>query len=295
MEQPKWHEYMLPELKLLSDGETRHRNQIIELVADSMGLTDELKNEMISPIEARYTNRAGWALTYLKQSGLIETPKRAYFKITKLGLELLSKNPNSLQESDLKPYKGYQEFIARNRASNKQKKEEKDDNNLPPLEQLRNSYEVYRQSVCDEIVDLLQNCDDRFFERICVQLISAMGYGEGQVTQRSHDGGIDGIINQDKLGLDKIYIQAKRYKDHKVSGIEIRQFIGDVVNNGAKKGIFMTSDSFVSGAENKITTMDVSIVLVDGQKMARFMYDYDVGVSKEDSFDIKRIDSDYFE
>lgn len=90
-------------------------------------------------------------------------------------------------------------------------------------------------------------------------------------------------------------MKAKRYKDHKVSGIEIRQFIGDVVNNGAKKGIFMTSDSFVSGAENKITTMDVSIVLVDGQKMARFMYDFDVGVSKEDSFDIKRIDSDYFE
>lgn len=298
MEQPKWFEYMLPELKLMGDGQLRHRNEIIEKVANIMGLTEELKSEMISPIEARYTNRAGWALTYLKQSGLIESPKRAHFQITKIGLDYLSKNPKTLLESDLKQFKGYQEFMARNKVSNKQKKEEKevqDYNNLPPLEQLKNSYELYRQSVCDDLAELLRNCDDRFFERICVQLISAMGYGEGEVTQRSHDGGIDGVINQDKLGLDKIYIQAKRYKDHKVSGTEIRQFIGDVVNHGAKKGIFMTSDSFVSGAESKITTMDVSIILVDGQQMARYMYDYDVGVSEEDTFKIKKIDSDYFE
>lgn len=299
MEQPKWTQWMLPELMCLSDNKEHHRNEIIESAAEYLHLPEELKSEMINSNEARYVNRAGWALTYLKQSGLIDSTKRAYFKITDLGKKLLTKKPKELKKEDLKQYKGYQEFVTRNRKTEKQDVELKydliDDDAISPIENLKNSYEMYRQSVCDDMLDILKKCDDRFFERICVKLITAMGYGDGQTTPRSHDGGIDGIINQDKLGLDKIYIQAKRYNNHKVSRPEVNKFVGAVDMNGAKKGIFVTTDSFVSTVANVSSNSGIRIIFIDGQQLVRLMYDYNVGVTAEDSFVIKKIDADYFE
>ena len=289
---------MLPELVFLRDRKEHHRNEIIESVSKVLHLTEELKSEMISSNEARYTNRAGWALTYLKQSGLIESPKRAYFKITNLGMKQLAKKPAELTENDLKQYKGYQDFVARNKSIKKQETGQKNDSNddsVSPIENLKNSYEMYRQSVCDDMLDILKKCDDRFFERLCVKLITAMGYGDGETTPRSHDGGIDGIINQDKLGLDKIYIQAKRYNNHKVTRPEVDKFVGAVSIHGAKRGIFITTDSFVSSIANVSANSELRIVFIDGQQLVKLMYDYNVGVTSEDSFIIKKIDADYFE
>jgi len=308
MEQLKWHEWMLPELKYLSDGTTKQRNIIIEDVANIIGLTDELRKEMISPIETRYSNRAGWALTYLKQSGLIESPKRGYFVITKLGTDFLSKNPKSLTENDLKVFEGYQSFINRNRKSSKENKSEViSEETLSPDEMLQEAENKITDSVCSEILEKVRAITPKAFEALVVDVLQTMGYGDkndpssGLTTGGANDGGIDGIIKQDELGLDTIYVQAKRYKDgNNVGGKEIRDFLGALVlkeGGSTKKGVFITTSEFTAEARKhgEDAKSNAKVILIDGYRLAKLMYQHNIGVSVKKTIEIKKIDLDYFE
>lgn len=307
MEQPKWHEWMLPELRYLSENGLKHRSDIIENVANLIGLTDELKQEMISPIETRYSNRAGWALTYLKQSGLIESPKRGYFQITDLGKKFLLTKPEKMTEQDLKQFDGYNDFMNRNRPSNKNKEEKDLDENLSPDEMLVIAEKKIRESVCADLLEKARNMSPKAFEGLVVLLLQKMGYGDkndptcGFTTGGANDGGIDGIVKQDELGLDTIYIQAKRYKEgNNVPGTQIRDFVGALVikeGGSTKKGVFITTSEFTNEAKkhaDDAKTM-AKVVLIDGKMLSELMYQYGIGVSTKNTIDIKKIDFDFFD
>lgn len=304
MYQPKWHEYMLPELKFLSDGKIRTRWEIIDGVAFQMKLPPEVLSETIAFGETRYSNRMGWALTYLKQSGLIEQPKRGEYKITGLGLNFLSTNPKTMTEEDLKQFPGYQEFIKKHKEKNKNEVEVGLEE-ISPEEALSNAEKQIRQSVCDELLERVRNITPTEFEELIIDLLIKMNYGDpndpkaGIRRGGAGDCGIDGVIKQDKLGLDTIYFQAKRYKENNiVSPHDVRDFIGSVSieGSGSKKGIFITTSNFTQeGYLHAINSKDCKIILINGKKLSELMYEYGVGVSDYQTITIKKIDTDYFE
>jgi restriction system protein len=307
MEQPKWDEYLLPELKYLSDGEVHKRHEIIDHVVDEMKLTDELKKQTISAGETVYDNRGGWGLTYLKQSGLIESPKRATFVITDLGKELLKTNPSSLVEKDLAKYPKYQEFMERSRPKN----EKTDDASVPaastltPDEMIAQAQAQFRSQACSDLLEKIRDMDPNEFEKLVIKVLIAMGYGDGTEqsgirTGKTGDGGIDGVINQDKLGLDTIYIQAKHYKEgSNVDAHAVRDFVGALQgkeSKGSRKGVFITTSDFTKeGREYAENIKDGKIILINGTDLANLMYDNDIGVTVDKVVKFKKIDTDFFD
>ncbi len=309
MEQPKWNEYMLPELSFLADGKIHFRKEIIENACTTMGLNETLKNETVSGGEPVYLNRGGWALTYLKQSGLVYSPKRASFIISNLGKELLNKNPKTINEADLLSYPKYQEFIARSRGKSKNHdskiSEDEIETKLTPEEMISNAQKQIRAQVCTDLLEKVRQMDPSSFENLVINVLVSIGYGNGTTNSGIHtgktgDGGIDGVINQDKLGLDTIYIQAKRYKEgNNVTGHDVRDFVGALQgreSKGSRKGVFITTSDFTKeGKEYAEGIKDGKVVLINGDDLANLMYDNDVGVSESKVIKIKKLDSDFFE
>lgn len=301
MKQPKWHEYMLPVMEYLKDGNSRTRWEIIDSVAASTKLTVDLMAERNPAGDLRYANRIGWAITYLKQSGLVDSPSRANFIISDEGKKLMASNPKSLTEKDLKKYPKYQEFMKRTR-----KKEDEaaaTESSSTPEELVDSAVQDIKDSVCEELLDKVRSVRPDTFESLMIELIKKMGYGDendpmtGIRTGGAGDGGIDGVIKEDRLGLDLIYIQAKRYKDTNiVDPHAVRDFIGALVTKGAKKGIFITSSDFSAQARKHAQdAKDYKVILVDGKQLAELMYEFGVGVSKKKTIVLKKIDSDAFD
>ncbi len=290
---PDFQSIMLPLLKFASDKKEHAIRETIEKLAQEFDLNEEDRTALLpSGRQAIFDNRVGWSRTYLKKAGLLESKKRGYFNITPEGLKVLEQNPQKIDIDFLMQYPGYVEFRTG------EVKESKTSKDLTPEETLEYSYQKLRDNIAQELINNVKLCSPEFFEKLVVDLLLNMGYGgsrrdAGEAIGKSGDEGIDGIIKEDKLGLDTIYIQAKRWENN-VSRPEIQKFAGALQGQQAKKGVFITTSTFSQGAKEYASIIDSKVVLIDGERLAQLMIDYDIGVSKIKSYDIKKIDTDYF-
>lgn len=296
---PNYESIMLPLLKFISDKQEHSMREAIDHLADFFKLDEQEKKQLLpSGQQSTFDNRVGWARTYLKKAGLLESPRRSFIKITDLGLDALSKNP---QKIDIKFLEQFPKFIEFRNFHKDRGEEEQNEERLEktPQELLEYAYQGINNELAQELLERIKQASPRFFERLVVDLLLKMGYGgslkdAGQTIGQSGDGGIDGIIKEDKLGLDVIYIQAKRW-DGVVGAGEVRNFVGSLAGQHANKGVFITTSSFTKDALEYVKTIAHKVILINGEMLTQLMIEYNVGVSKLTSYEIKRIDSDYFE
>lgn len=297
---PNYQEIMLPLLKHLADQKIYSISEIRELLEIDFKLTDEEKNRILpSGRETYFTNRVSWARTYLMKASLIESPEKGSIKISQLGLETLKENPKEITSKYLEKFPTFNEFITRSRNKNKDiEKTSPSEEEKPPREIMESVYENLRFDLIVDLLNKTKECSPNFFENLVVDLILKIGYGgsrldAGKAIGRTGDGGVDGIIKEDKLGLETIYIQAKRWEGT-VGRPEIQKFIGALHGQKAKKGIFITTSKFSIEAREYAKEIETKVVLIDGEELANLMIDHDIGVSKIVNYELKRIDSDYF-
>ena len=300
---PDYQTLMLPLLKLVSDGQEHKYRDIIENLAVKFEVTDEERKELLaSGTQAIFDNRVGWAKTYLKKAGLLDSPKRATFVITDLGKQALSAKPDKIDARYLRQFPAFLEFLNASRNTNETEDENAANENheQTPEEILDTAYQRIRKSLASDLLNRVVELSPAFFERLVVDLLVKMGYGgsikdAGKAIGKSGDEGIDGTIKEDKLGLDIIYIQAKRWRPGNVVGRpEIQKFVGALAGQGAKKGIFITTSNFTKEALEYIPRNETKIVLIDGEKLAQLMIDYNLGCTIQQTYELKKLDSDYF-
>lgn len=300
---PDYQSLMLPLLKLVSDGQEHKYRDLIERLALEFNLSDDERKELLaSGNQAIFDNRVGWAKTYLKKAGLLDSPKRATFVITDLGQQTLAKKPTRIDAKFLRQFPSFLEFQNASRNDNDIEGETTSSavNDQTPEESLDKAYQRIRKSLAVELLNKVFDLSPAFFERLVVELLVKMGYGgsikdAGKAMGKSGDEGIDGTIKEDKLGLDIIYIQAKRWKPSNVVGRpELQKFVGALAGQGAKKGIFITTSNFTKEALEYTPRNETKIVLIDGEQLAQLMIDYNLGCTTQQVYEIKKIDSDYF-
>lgn len=298
---PDYQALMLPVLKTASDGREHKFSQLVEELAGQFNLSAEERNELLpSGSQAIFTNRVGWARSYLKQADLLATPKRGFLTITQKGIELLAKNPIKIDISVLEQYPGFIEFRNRRKDKNDSLIEASGlESNLTPEDALASAYNKLRSSLEAEILGAIKEASPAFFERLVIDLLVKMGYGgsrqdAGKALGKSGDGGIDGIINEDRLGLDVIYIQAKRWEGV-VGRPEVQKFAGALQGQRARKGVFITTSSFSKEAKEYASFINTKIILIDGEQLSRLMAEHNVGVSIVGQYEVKKLDSDYFD
>lgn len=305
-ELPPWQGFMVPTLKAMSEGQARHWSEMQPLIADVMGLSAEQRAEMLpSGRKVKYKDRIGWCVSYLTIVGALERVKRGHYQITDAGRALLAQYPDGVTEQQvralgedpaslIRPYKSTVKSPAQTTTQDAAPPQDE----LTPSEQIHDGIQRIQDEVGAEVLTRLQQHSPAFFEQAVVDLLLAMGYGgeegSGQVTQLTHDGGIDGIIDQDVLGLRRIYVQAKRYAtDNTVQRPETQAFVG-ALNGKADSGIFITTSRFSSGAQQYADEVPTRIVLIDGQRLARLMIRYGVGVQTRETVNIVEVDEDFF-
>lgn len=296
---PDYQTIMLPLLKFAGDNEEHALQEAVENLADYFELTDEELRELLpSGQQAVFRNRVGWARSYMKQAILLESTRRGYFRITPRGLDVIRQNPSKINIKFLDQFEEFREFRKRKGTKPRGDKEPEDQEQRTPEEILETVYDNLRTELAADILQQINKSTPQFFERIVVEVIVKMGYGgslrdAGKAIGRSGDEGIDGIIKEDKLGLDVIYIQAKRW-ENTVGRPEIQKFAGALQGKRARKGIFITTSNFSKEALEYVSSIDSRIILIDGEQLAQYMIDYNVGVSQVSSYEVKRIDFDYF-
>lgn len=296
---PDYQTCMLPLLKYHADGKEHTNRDSIDTLAKEFNLTDAERRMMLpSGVQGLFDNRVNWARTYMKKAALLESPKRGVHKITKRGLEVLRKNPKRIDVAYLGQFQEFKDFRAARHIKQEATEQEFDLNEKTPEESLESAYQKLRDDLASDLLQQLKACSPAFFERLVVEAIVKMGYGgtrqdAGKAIGAAGDGGIDGIIKEDKLGLDTIYIQAKRW-ENTVGRPEIQKFIGALAQQRAKKGLFITTSSFSADAEDCVSRIDAKVVLIDGETLAQMMIDHNVGVSTVGTYEVKKIDSDYF-
>jgi len=301
---PDYQTLMLPLLKIVSDGKEHKYRDLIEELAVEFQLTDEERKELLaSGTQAIFDNRVGWAKTYLKKAGLIDSPRRAMVVITDLGQEILKTNPDKIDAKFLRQFPSFLEFQNASRTESEETEEEfitKDTTEQTPEETLDLAYRRIRKALAAELLNKVVELSPAFFERLVVELLVKMGYGgslkdAGKAMGKSGDEGIDGTIKEDKLGLDIIYIQAKRWKPGNVVGRpELQKFVGALAGQGAKKGIFITTSNFTKEALEYSPRNETKIVLIDGEQLAQLMIDYNLGCTTQQTYELKKVDGDYF-
>ncbi|MEZ4756778.1 MAG: restriction endonuclease [Flavobacteriales bacterium] len=292
---------MLPLLKYVSDQQVHTLRDVVEGLATHFKLTEEERREMLpSGMQAAFDNRVGWARTYLKKAGLLASPKRATMQITQRGIQVIKENPPRIDVAYLKRFQEFVEFQSAKRESNEPEVLTEDSNGRTPEEVIENGYEQVRAALSQELLSKVQALTWMDFERLVVQLLVRMGYGgslkdAGRALTKGGDEGIDGTIKEDKLGLDVIYIQAKKWQTGNTVGRpEIQKFVGALAGQGAKKGIFITTSSFTKEAREYQPRNETKIVLIDGEELTQLMIDHDLGVTTQRTYAVKRIDSDFF-
>jgi restriction system protein len=300
---PDFQTLMLPLLQILSDGHEHVLRDTINQLSDQFHLTEEEKTELLpSGNQPIIDNRVGWARTYLKKAQLLENPRRAILKISDAGRKLLDTKPQRIDVKYLKTLPGFKEwhdsFSSKDDSEAVVEKTEIESGKTPE-ELLEYSFLSIKAQLASELLDKVKSCPPAFFEFLVVDLLIRMGYGgsrkeAGQVLGRSGDGGIDGLIKEDKLGLDTIYIQAKRW-ENQVTIHLVRDFAGSLLGQKAKKGIFITTSSYPASAKEFATSIEPKIILIDGKELAELMIEYNVGVATKKTYDVKRLDTDYFE
>lgn len=302
---PDFQSIMLPLLRELADGKEHTFRELTDTLAKVFNLSDQERREMLSSgAQEVFSNRVAWAKTYLKKAGLIVSLRRSIFVLTEEGINVLKSNPEKINIAYLKKYETFLKFKNINTAEKKEDLSEKpnhDNTHSTPEEDLEDAYNAIRSALASELLEKVMGLSPQFFERLVIDLLVTMGYGgsvsdAGRAVGKSGDEGIDGIIKEDKLGLDIIYIQAKRWKPGTVVGRpEIQKFVGALAGQGAKKGIFITTSQFTKEAVDYNPKNETKIVLIDGDKLSQLMIDYNIGCSVQRTFELKKIDNDYFE
>ncbi len=300
---PSFEYFMLPYLQGIADGQPHSTSEMTEYCARVLNLSDEDKAERTKKGNlSKYRDRAQWAATYLRQAGLAQSCGTGKIQITQSGKQLLATNPIIIDKKLLQNYPQYIEFTKRN-------KREKKDNTAQhaedvsasktPQDVIEDAFTEITNNLATELLESIKSQSPQFFEHLVIRLLVAMGYGgsfedAASVTQYSHDEGIDGIIKEDKLGLDNIYVQAKRYDTGTIGRKEIQSFVGALSGKGATKGIFITTSSFTKEAKDYTPASNIKIVLIDGRQLCNYMIDYNIGVSTKQVYEVKKVDSDFF-
>jgi restriction system protein len=295
---PGYQDFMLPLLKAVSDGAQYSIRDVTEQLADQVGLSQEDRQQVLpSGSQSVVANRVGWAKTYLKKAGLLDSPKRGTVQITQEGLRALAQNPTVIDTQFLKRYPSFLGFYGKSEEEEEVERQPTETVKTPD-EVLESSYRGLRDALVDEVLDQVKSCSPLFFERLVVDLLVAMGYGgtladAGQAIGKTGDGGIDGIIKEDKLGLDVVCIQAKRWEGT-IGRPIVQGFAGSMEGIRARKGVLITTSSFSKEATEYVRNIERKIVLLDGRQLAELMIDHDIGVATARTYTIKRLDLDYF-
>lgn len=301
---PDFQTIMLPVLQILRDKKEHTLQELIAKISDEFKLSEEERKELLpSGNQAIVNNRVGWARTYLKKAGLLASPQRATFVITKKGLEVLESKPEKINIAFLKKMPKFKEWREDYKSKNKDDddtiEETEQESGKTPLELLDYSFQKLTNELSLELIDTVKNCSPIFFENLVIDLLVNMGYGgskreAGKAIGKSGDGGIDGIIKEDKLGLDTIYIQAKKW-ERTVPVKEIRDFAGALLGQKARKGIFISTSDFPKSAYDYVKNIEPKIILIDGKRLTELMIENNLGLSIQTKYEVKKIDTDYFE
>lgn len=292
---------MLPLLEFASDGKEHSVKEAREKLAQDFRLTEEERNTLLpSGRQPVFVNRVAWAKVYLQMAGVLDSPRRGYFRISDKGREILRENPKSITVKDLERFPKFIEFRNADRKPRATAAQvDSEGEKQTPEEMLESAYQSLRTDMVTDLLGRVKNCSPQFFERLVLEVLLNMGYGgsrkeAGEAIGASGDEGIDGIINEDRLGLDVIYLQAKRWEGT-VGRPEIQKFVGALQGKRAKKGIFITTSSFSAEAVDFVSKIEAKVALIDGKQLAGMMIDFNVGVTPTTAYETKRIDSDYFE
>jgi restriction system protein len=296
---PDYQSLMLPLVKLASDKKEHSLQEATQTIAKEFNLSDaDLAELLPSGRKTRFYDRIGWAVTYLRKAGLLNSQGRGKFQITQRGLDVAKNPPQRINVEFLEQYEEFVEFRTRR---------DREDEEIPttekleiqtPEEAIEAAHQNLRQTLADELIQTIKNCSPAFFERLVIDVLVKMGYGgtrkdAGKAIGRSGDGGIDGIINEDRLGLDVIYIQAKKWEGS-VGRPELQKFAGALQGKRAKKGIFISTSTFTNEAKEYVSQIDSKITLIDGETLSQLMIDYNVGINSIATYELKKIDNDYF-
>jgi restriction system protein len=306
---PDYQSLMLPVLSISTNAEARF-GDVVDRLADQLGLTPEDRAELLpSGRQSVFNNRVHWAKTYLTKAGLLESTRRGHFRITSRGQQVLASRPARIDVPFLDQFVEFQEFKARSRASQSTSQTdaglieavELNGKTETPDEIMRAAHKQIEAALAQDLLDRIRAAPPNFFERLIVNLLLSMGYGgsaadAGRALGRTGDDGVDGVIDQDALGLDRVYIQAKRYAPgNSIGSGAIRDFFGSLDRHKAAKGLFVTTSAFSSSASETAQFLSKRIVLIDGDQLAKLMIRHNVGCRIEDTLHIKKVDEDFFD
>ena len=300
MSVPDFQSLMLPLLQLAGDDQEHTLSEAIDTLARQFHLTDADRRELLpSGKQSKYVNRVGWAATYLRKTKLLEGTGRGRFRITDRGRSELRANPTRIDLRYLDKFSELADFRGVPRQAESENGDVVQATSQTPKEVLEASYQLLRRELAQELLERIKQRPPVFFERLVVDLLVAMGYGgsrkdAGQAVGWNGDGGIDGIIKEDKLGLDYVYIQAKRW-ENTVGRPAVQAFAGSLDEQKARKGVMITTSQFSQDARTFVSRIEKKIVLIDGEQLAQLMIDHNVGVAEEQTYTVKKIDLDYFE
>ncbi len=297
---PDYESLMRPllEIAATAKGEEVRLTAATDQLAKVFNLTSKERTELLpSGGTFKFSSRVSWARTYLQKAGLLEAPKRGFLRITLRGMDVLKQSKGKIDNKLLAQFDEFKEFQGKKKNASTTSVTESPQT---PVESISAYYEQFREALASELLDRVKKCSPEFFERLVIQLLLRMGYGgslkeAGSALGKSGDGGVDGVIREDKLGLDSIYIQAKRWADKPVGSPDLDGFSGALSKKKATKGIFITTSTFTKDAQASLKDYSSRIVLIDGNLLVKYMIDYGVGVSVMDVFELKKIDSDFFE
>jgi restriction system protein len=300
---PDYQTLMRPVLVTLDSRGDMSLRQLVDLLSDQYQLTDDERRRMTpSKRSPLMYNRVAWATTYLRKAGLIESPQRGISHITDTGKKALIERPESIDANYLKKFEAFEEFRAidnSNSGTTESQTTEQQQQTLDPTERLEEAHQELQATLVDDLLAQVKRQTPEFFEKLVVELMLAMGYGgwsekAGQATQYTNDGGVDGVINEDPLGLDTIYLQAKRYTENSVGRPDIQAFVGALEMKRARKGVFITTSRFSRDAIEYVNMIEKRVVLIDGVQLAELMIRHNLGVTVKETYQVKSLDSDYF-
>ena len=295
---PVFEKFLHPYLLGLSDGKSHSMQEQIKFIADSLGLSDDdLQERTAKGTTTKIYDRTQWSSTYLRKAGLVNKPEHRKWQLTDEGKNFLTKHPDGFGIKDLLSFESFANFVGYGKAS--AENSEVILQEATPTEELEEAYAKLNNQLAEEVLEKVMQQTPKFFEQVVVDVLKNMGYGYDmdescQVTQYSRDEGIDGIIKEDKLGLNSIYLQAKKWTN-KITEPEIHKFVGALSKKGATKGVFITTSEFTKEAREYEPKNSLKLVLIDGRELANYMIEFGVGVSMQKKYEIKKIDLDYFE
>lgn len=300
---PTHDKLMLPLLEFVADRQEYHIRNVSTVIGEYLQLSDQDLNELMpSGTKTKFYDRMQWAKTYLTKANLLEKTGRGLFRITSRGIDVLNSQPIKINSDFLMQFEEFAEFKAPNRSNDNGLEVISIESEQTPKELIYSAYQGIRKELAEELLEYVLTASPAFFEQLVVELLLAMGYGgslqdAGKTIGGTADGGLDGYIQEDKLGLDVIYIQAKRWAlDNSVGSREIRDFVGGLTGEGATKGVFITTSKFTQKAVDFVNTVrNPKVILIDGTQLAQLMIEHDIGVSVEATYVVKKVDRDYFD